>query len=780
MITCQEKKRIRNRPKRDYIYCIVDYSEQNGEDADIKQETKVIERVRSFLNILTVVTVAIFSIFVLYRVVYTEQQRDAEQIRFIALQELTTVRARIEGLLNANLISMRSLRVEFSLQPEIDDQRFTTLMRELLTEDLHTRHVAIAPDLVVSHIYPLEGNEGALGLDYRNVPEQFSSIQAAMEVQDIVINGPVNLVQGGTALIARVPVYIASSGEFWGVISQVIEHERLIADAGLHASDSFLMGLRNNEAGSLNEVISGEAAIWTHDPVQVQVALPQGNWTLAAFPKTGSWQRPLSSYSLYWIGGGLICLLIIILTFIVLNSLLKLRQAFSTISHQARYDALTSLPNRHHFMSTLTEQLKNKQRDNKACGVLFIDLDHFKEINDSLGHEAGDDLLIEIAKRLRATLRNSDLVARFGGDEFVVLLNELEEPLDAEFLANKLLLALSPVVRIAEHDVMIQGSIGIAIYPEDGLTPSDLVKHADLAMYAAKSAGRGTSYFFNESLRNQAEAHLQLHREILRGLQEQQFKVFYQPIIHFPPYAPHGEICKVEALIRWNHPEYGIISPAHFIPVAEKTGTIRELGQFVLEQACSDYHRFREQGLPLAISINRSSREFNEPRATVSWLKTIDSQNVSRQDITFEITESVLMPDKERQHQMLLQLADGGVELSIDDFGTGYSSVTYLRNFPVSQIKIDRAFLQGIPENPQQLALVEAIIKMANALNLNVVAEGVEKETQANCLKALKCEYLQGFLYARPVSIEEIIDLYNPNSGIAAERIRSERSGVGQ
>lgn len=728
------------------------------------------------INIAITVFIALIFSAIVFRVVDIEQRRDAELNRFSALQELSTIRARIEGLLNANLISMRSLQVEFSLNPEVDNERFNTLTGELLTGDLHTRHVAIAPDLVISNVFPLAGNEGALGLDYQTTSAQYASIQAAMEAKEIVVNGPIELVQGGTALIARVPVYHYESGAFWGVISQVIEHEELLDDAGLYESNLFDKAIRGiNGSGSSGAHISGTESIWTHKVVTTQVTLPYGEWTLGAFPKTGSWELPMSSYTLHWVIGGIITIAFSLLVFTLLNNFNRLQVAFNTISHQARYDSLTALPNRHYFMQVLADNIREKARFKTPFAVLFIDLDHFKEINDSLGHEAGDELLIEVGNRLKATLRGSDLVARFGGDEFVVILHDLDDPIDAEFLANKILQSLSPTIEIANHDVMIQGSIGIAIYPEDGSNSSDLIKHADLAMYAAKSAGRGTSYFFNDSLRNQAESHLQLHREILKGLEDNQFRVFYQPIIEYTSRSPNGEIAKIEALIRWNHPEYGIVSPCHFIPIAEKTGTIRELGEFVLNQACEDYHKLCHQGMKLPISINRSSREFNDPKASQNWLRTIDEFEVPRSDITFEITESILMPDKERQHQMLTELTDSGVTLSIDDFGTGYSSVTYLRNFPVSQIKIDRAFLLGIPENAQQLALVEAIIKMASALELDVVAEGIEKQNQAMSLKRMGCTYMQGFLYARPLAIEDLVNMYRPNTGVAAERV-----GAGQ
>ncbi|MCC5855804.1 MAG: EAL domain-containing protein [Idiomarina sp.] len=644
------------------------------------------------------------------------------------------------------------------MNPELDAERFRRLSEELISDDLHVRHVAVAPNLVIKHIYPLAGNEGAIGLDYRTTPDQYASIAAAINAQDIVINGPLELVQGGQAMIARLPVF-SEEGQLWGIISQVIDHRSLLEDAGLFGTDAstsqrLQFSLRGaNGTGLSGPVIFGNPMIWEQQPVTASVNLPVGEWVLAAAPPRGEWEPPMYSYYWLWSLGTLLSLAISLLIFNLLTSYRRLKHAFATISHQARFDLLTGLPNRASFMHYLRDQIEHCQRKQGKFAILFIDLDHFKEINDSLGHEAGDELLLEAGHRIQSSLRADDIVARFGGDEFVVLLRDLADPLDAEFLADKILGKLQPQFVVAGHDVAIQGSIGIAVFPEDGVNPSDLIKHADLAMYAAKAAGRGTSYFYNDSLRNEAEAHIQLHHEIQRGLQANQFSVYYQPVID----AATRSLISVEALVRWNHPEYGVISPVHFVPVAEKSGTIRELGAFVLAQACRDYHAFEAAGLPTRISINRSPREFNDPKASQHWLDQIDSAQVPRESIIFEITESLLMPDRERQHQMLRKLSDTGVRLSIDDFGTGYSSVTYLRRFPVSQIKIDRAFLHGLPENQQQTALVKALIEMAQALNLEVVAEGVETETQANALTAMGCDLLQGYYFSPPIPANELI-----------------------
>lgn len=693
------------------------------------------------------------------RHIQSVQVADAEMKRFHALQELATLRARIEGHLGANLMAMRVLRAELAVDSVIDPERVKRLAEEVLTDDLHTRHVAVAPDLVVRHVYPLAGNEAALGLDYRDNPEQLGSIEAALEAGDILISGPVDLVQGGQALIARVPVYLHRSDELWGIVSQVIDHEALFADAGLLDDDQWSVALRGVDGTGLEgEAIVGLDRVWELDPVMMPVDLPVGQWRLAAMPDSLSWEEPLGTYSGRWLLGVMLALTATLLMHGLLISHIRLRRAFSTISHQARYDGLTGLPNRQFFTQHLTAEIRRCRQQDLRFALMFLDLDHFKEINDSLGHEAGDELLQACSQRIVAAVRAEDMVARLGGDEFVVLIRGLGDPVDAELAADQVLAALQPPTEVAGHEVSIGGSVGIAVYPDDGTTTTDLLKHADLAMYAAKSAGRATSYFFNESLRHQSETHLLLHREIQRGLADDQFEVYYQPLVD----ATDGSLRSVEALVRWQHPEKGLLSPADFIPVAERTGVIRDLGLMVLKQGCIDGRRMRAEGLDITLSINRSPREFNDYKIVRRWLEILEEEAFEPKYLTVELTESLLMPDRDRQHQLLRWLHKGGVRLSIDDFGTGYSSVTYLRNFPVTQIKVDGAFVASMLEDRSQYALVEALVKMAQALGLEVVAEGVETAEHARALAAMGCHLLQGYYFDRPMPLADLLERYRP------------------
>ncbi|PTC01381.1 hypothetical protein C9975_02540 [Thalassospira xiamenensis] len=350
-------------------------------------------------------------------------------------------------------------------------------------------------------------------------------------------------------------------------------------------------------------------------------------------------------------------------------------------------------------------------------------------------------------------MRGEDLIARLGGDEFVVVLRDLDDEIQAEQHAQRIVEQVQPTLRLQQNEVSISASIGIAMFPVDGMHSSELLKHADLAMYAAKSAGRQTVYFFNSSLRFAAEQHINLHHDMLMGIERGEFEVHYQPVVD----ANTQQIYKCEALLRWNHPKNGMISPAEFIPVAEKTGAIRSLGEFVQAQVCADWKKLRAQGFSLSVSINRSPREFNQSNIAQQWLDALQECGMPPDALIVEITESMLMRSQERQLYNLEQLRQAGVKVAIDDFGTGYSSLNYLRRYPVDFIKIDRSFLLDVPANKQQNALLDALIRIAATLDLEVIAEGVETQAQADLLKEMGCQYLQGFLFSRPIPFAELL-----------------------
>jgi diguanylate cyclase (GGDEF)-like protein/PAS domain S-box-containing protein len=436
------------------------------------------------------------------------------------------------------------------------------------------------------------------------------------------------------------------------------------------------------------------------------------------------------------------------------SDLTEKRMTEDHIHNLSHYDALTGLPNRLMFMERLKQSIVLSRRTKNNFVLFFIDLDGFKKINDSLGHEAGDVLLQEISMRLNALMRESDTVCRLGGDEFTVIISGYTGMSDIVTVAKKILSELSRVVKISERSVYVSGSIGISLYPNDGEDIQELVKNADTAMYAAKDKGRNRYEFYDNEMNRRTLERLTLESCIHRAYDEQKFEVYYQPKIDLNT----GSICGAEALIRWFHSaEIGFIAPSDFIPLTEETGMIIPIGEWVLRQVCKDMHEWEKKGIALfPVSINLSAVQFRD----FNLIKIIDTVlNQSQIDpkyIDLEITESMLMDDIQNTLKMMNQIKKLGVSLSIDDFGVGYSSLKYLKQFPVDTLKIDKSFIDEVPASRGDCAIVKTIIDLAHNLNMKIVAEGIEKPEQAKFLLANGCYIGQGFYYSSAVTAEEL------------------------
>jgi diguanylate cyclase (GGDEF)-like protein len=668
-----------------------------------------------------------------------------------ATERLGKLRAALEGQVNSSLVTVRALRAEIKLSPNISSDRFAALMQELMTTDLPIRHVALAPNLIIQYVHPLKGNKDALGFNYRDSEAQFAGVQKAIENGDVVIDGPVQLVQGGLALIARAPVVIDNN--LWGVIAVVIQIEKLMENSGVNASNGiYTSALAKVSESGKRDFEFGDPSVWNKNHVTSNVVLTSGRWLLATAPISGSW---VSRGPLYWsiVSIGLLLALIMnAFMYYLLHTQVRLRAALKTIDEQANFDSLTQLHNRRSFIKQLN-RLTSKDSKYNSFAVLFIDLDHFKEVNDSLGHDFGDELLKVAGSRLKQQLRTEDFIARLGGDEFVVVINRLKSKEVINQLALKLNSALTKPFLLKHSQTQTSCSIGIALYPDDGLNTEQLLKNADLAMYAAKAAGRRTHYFFNDELRQRTEHQNSIHNRMRLGLKNNEFRLVYQPIVNLT----NGKIEKCEALLRWTDDNGDTVSPAKFIPVAESTGLIHELGQFVLEQACADWSLLHKGNIRIGLSINRSERELNDLNAAKQWLECIRQHQLPTEKVTFEITESLLMSNKQRQIQILHYLRSHGVKIAIDDFGTGYSSINYLQRYPVDYLKIDRSFLNNAPENRIQVALTEALLRVARALDIDVIAEGVENKAQWEFLQRQQCDFAQGFYISHGLSLDELI-----------------------
>ena len=419
---------------------------------------------------------------------------------------------------------------------------------------------------------------------------------------------------------------------------------------------------------------------------------------------------------------------------------------------QANFDSLTELPNRPHFMDLFAREISRAERHDSMLALLFIDLDGFSQVNDELGHSAGDELLVHAADRLRSCLRKADVVARLGGDEFTVLVPDVREPGDAAIVARHLIEILSQPFTLSGTETFVAASVGIAIFPSDGTTTDDLLRNADTAMYKAKEQGRGTHVFFKAEMTAAARRRAELDRELRRALDEEQFVLYYQPQLDLAS----GRITGAEALVRWIHPARGLVPPGHFIPVAEDTGLIERLGDWVLRDACAQFVGWQAEGLPLEhVSVNVSPRQFHRRAFAETVAAVLRSSGMPAERLQLEITESVLVDRSGAADATLAQLVRLGTRLSLDDFGTGYSSLSYLQHLPVSEIKLDRSFITDIVGSEDARAIARSILAMVQALRKEVVAEGVETPEQLALLARWGCEAIQGYFIAKPLPAKD-------------------------
>ena len=441
---------------------------------------------------------------------------------------------------------------------------------------------------------------------------------------------------------------------------------------------------------------------------------------------------------------------------IVFRDVSKARAMTLQMTHSAQHDFLTGLPNRMLLNDRVGQAIVSASRNMKKVAVLFLDLDGFKHINDSLGHPIGDQLLQSIAKRLVNCVRGSDTVSRQGGDEFVVLLSEVAHSEDPAITARRMLQAVKGTHSIGQHDLHVTTSIGVSVYPDDGLDAETLIKNADTAMYQAKENGRQSYQFFKPAMNVRAVERQSIEESLRRALDRQEFVVHYQPKINLGT----GGITGAEALIRWIHPNRGLIPPAQFIPVAEDCGLILPIGKWVLREACKQARSWVGAGLPLAtVAVNISAMEFRNENFLESVFEILKDTDLDPSSLELELTESVLMKRVESAASILPTLRARGVHLAVDDFGTGYSSLSYLRKFPIDALKIDQSFVHQIATTPDETTIVTAVISMGRSLKLRVVAEGVETREQLDFLQAQQCEEAQGYYFSPPVPPQQFAKL---------------------
>ncbi len=436
-----------------------------------------------------------------------------------------------------------------------------------------------------------------------------------------------------------------------------------------------------------------------------------------------------------------------------LRHILANQRAEQQIKHLAYHDTLTGLPNRMLFHDRLQQALNQAVREGHIMGVMFLDLDRFKIINDTLGHDVGDELLKAVSQRLVNCIRQGDTVVRLGGDEFTIILPVIAKAEDAALVAQKILTTLAEPFPLNHQELHITSSIGISLYPDDGTNTQTLIKNADIAMYRAKDLGKNNCQFYTADMNSRAMESITLENALRHALERDELLLHYQPQIDIRS----GRIVGVEALVRWQHPEFGLVPPARFIPLAEETDLIIPIGEWVLRTACEQGRRWREQGLPVwRMGVNLSARQFRHKNLLEPIFRILRESGFDPHHLELEITESLLMQGADKTIGILEELDKAGIRLSLDDFGTGYSSLSYLKRFPIDTVKIDRSFVRDIHTDPNDAAITSAIIAMAHSLKLSVIAEGVETQEQLAFLRERECDEYQGYLFSKPLVAEEV------------------------
>lgn len=432
------------------------------------------------------------------------------------------------------------------------------------------------------------------------------------------------------------------------------------------------------------------------------------------------------------------------------------KKAREKLEYQASHDTLTKLANRALFYDRLEQGVKKAKRNRSILAVLFIDLDHFKEINDSLGHEIGDDVLIGVTQRLNSVMRGGDSLARLGGDEFTVILENISKPQDVSMFAKKILDSLQEPLLIKGHTLYVSCSIGISLYPNDTLCTQDLLKFSDSAMYKAKSEGRNNFQYYSSEMTELAFERVVMETSLRQAVANKEFVVYYQPQVD----GATGEIVGMEALVRWKHPVMGLVPPNNFIPLAESTGLILEIDDFVMQSALEQFNKWRQEGLnPGRLSLNLTAGRLKSKKFLEKLKKIMQEPKNSSVDLELEVTESQIMEKPQEAIEILKEISALGIKIAVDDFGTGYSSLSYLKRLPIDKLKIDQSFVKDLPHDEEDGAITIAIIALAKSLKLEIIAEGIEKEEQRDFVVKQGCKKIQGYFYSRPICAEKMREL---------------------
>ncbi|MBS1182534.1 MAG: Chase sensor-containing diguanylate cyclase/phosphodiesterase [Proteobacteria bacterium] len=713
-----------------------------------------------------------------------------QHARATVADQLSVIRARLEGNISRDIQIGRGVVAAFATRPTLGEDEFSALVEHLLATGSDLRLIAAAPGLVVRMVYPLAGNEKVVGLDYANTPNQLDPVLRAQATGQLVLAGPLELVQGGVGLVGRFPVRINRPDRppaFWGIVSAVIDIDRLYANSGITAANFALdLTIRGRDGkGTAGEIFFGSETVLARDPLTAAVSLPGGTWVLAATPK-GGWPAPPNNttFRLMIVFIGALVVVPILVTGHLyaerrrnLDELseakrlaearnIQLEEANRRVRHTSLHDELTGLPNRRHLMEYLGHVSSGGPEATSRIAVLHMDLDRFKQINDAFGHATGDRLLQHAAGLMRAVFRPGDLVARIGGDEFVaVCLSEEPEAL-ARTLAGDLVAGFRHPIDLGETRCRSGLSIGIACSNHSENQPSKLLIDADIALYRAKKLGRNRFEFFTKALEAEVVSAKRLADEILTGVEEDQFTAHYQQQFD----AVTREMVGIEALVRWNHPSEGLTLPSHFLKVAEDINALPVLDHLVLETALAHRARWIAAGARVPrIAVNVSMGRLRDERL-IDMLRTMA---IGPGMLSFELTEAIYLDDSDEiVSDNIRRLKELGIEIEIDDFGTGYASIVSLGRLQPNRLKIAHQLTATVCTSSTQRQLVRSIVEIGRSQGIGIVAEGVETMEQADILADLGCHTLQGYALGRPMDADALVRLLlaEADSGAAVGR----------
>lgn len=831
--------------------------------------------------IFSLICILLFSYAIDMKIVQVLNTEHTHRSKLNLFQQLTSISAKLEGDLQINLSMLNGFAAYISAEPDLSYEDFSQYAQEIFRKDPMLINFAAAKDLVINYVYPLEGNEQAIGLDYTKNIHQKEMVMQVANTGELLVVGPIELVQGGVAFIGRAPIYTGNGIErtLWGIISAPLDANALYLQSGILAnSKHFNLAIRSFDTqGKKGPVFFGEKSTFDDpDSIQSVINVGSGTWHLAATPtqfsnvnkanitifrlilsittliacvfavvrirqqkeklilqstilinqkllenvgqvaKIGGWKLDQHLKFLQWSKQSSVLLgkpldylprsldeisnLFETEAFSMLGNSIKqavlsnepfefdlelirekgdrvwLRVIVSStiednvsivtgtmqdvtdkvisakiIEHQATYDALTELPNRVLFNDRLRHSMETASRKENKVAVLFIDLDKFKAVNDNYGHQTGDKLLISAASRIKHCVREYDTVSRLSGDEFGVILADIDQYSDASKVSEKIYIALKQSYNIDANVLYCSASIGIAFYPDDANDALSLIQKADQAMYEVKSSGRNGYQLYTKEMHEKTEYLHNLLNDLIVAVNEEAIIPYLQPIINLKT----NEVSKCEALARWQHSEGKFIPPDEFITLAEESNLINKIDLSILKNSAHKLMSLKQQDKNIGLNINVSPRIFHtKDKALKAWLACI--HDISQQiDITIEITERLLTDDSEKALNVLNILRSYGVKIAIDDFGTGYSSLSYLIKFPVDIIKIDRSFVDAIGKEPSAETLIKTILLMAKNLGIQVVAEGIETQVQLDFLHKHHCDYGQGYILGRPMSTSQ-------------------------